>query len=232
MTRTRTSASLAFAAALTGSALSWVAATPVANADTLPNGLTVTCTQDSDIHSTCIVGGCPRVNGDYVVDALHVTWPGGRQNEYSFKCINGETHREGSSLNSPSESFDVQACRKSALGTDDCTPWAHYTFNPPAPVAPPPPPVAPAAPAPVVPPPAAPVVPAPAAPAAPTATVNADTDLYDKPSDQGGHIIGQLKKGQVVTLGIRHNTACSADAWCYLFDPTFGVAWGRDLTNN
>jgi hypothetical protein len=63
--------------------------------------------------------------------------------------------------------------------------------------------------------------------AAPTATVNADTDLYDKPSDQGGHVIGMLNHGQVVKVA----NACSPDAWCILTDPA-GAAWGRDLTNN
>jgi hypothetical protein len=60
-----------------------------------------------------------------------------------------------------------------------------------------------------------------------TATVNADTDLYDKPTDQGGHIIGRLTTGQVVTV-FGH---CFPTAWCTLHDPA-GAAWGRDLTNN
>ena len=64
-------------------------------------------------------------------------------------------------------------------------------------------------------------------PKVPTATVNADTDLYDKPSDQGGHIIGQLNSGQVVNV----QEACTAKAWCTLTQPA-GAAWGRDLTNN
>jgi hypothetical protein len=60
-----------------------------------------------------------------------------------------------------------------------------------------------------------------------TATVNADTDLYDKPSDQGGHKIGVLNNGQVVKAA----SACSPDAWCTLTDPK-GAVWGRDVTNN
>ncbi len=59
------------------------------------------------------------------------------------------------------------------------------------------------------------------------ATVIRDTDLYDKPSDQGGHIIGMLNKDQVVTV----SSACSADAWCTITDPA-GAAWGRDLKND
>jgi hypothetical protein len=63
--------------------------------------------------------------------------------------------------------------------------------------------------------------------AQPTATVNADTDLYDKPSDQGGHKIGVLNNGQVVKV----TAPCSSDAWCTLTDPK-GAVWGRDVTNN
>lgn len=83
------------------------------------------------------------------------------------------------------------------------------------------------APAPVPP---APVPPAPnpPAPAGLTATVNADTDLYDKSNDNGdAHVIGMLKKGQVVKVV----SPCSRNAWCMLTQPK-GAAWGRDLTNN
>lgn len=69
--------------------------------------------------------------------------------------------------------------------------------------------------------------PAPPPPPALAATANADTDLYDKPSDQGGHVIGMLNKGQIVQVV----AACTRDAWCTLTDPA-GAAWGRDLTNN
>jgi hypothetical protein len=105
-------------------------AMPTASADNLPNGLTVDCTQDSDQHSTCIVGGCPRVNGDYVVDALHLMYDGGGQQEFGFKCINGETRRVGSLGTSPELHFGVQACRKKDLEGDWCTPYAHYDFAP------------------------------------------------------------------------------------------------------
>lgn len=63
--------------------------------------------------------------------------------------------------------------------------------------------------------------------AQPTATVNAPTDLYNKPSDQGGHKIAVLDTGQVVKVA----APCSADAWCTLTDPQ-GAVWGRDVTNN
>ncbi|WP_319455308.1 MULTISPECIES: hypothetical protein [unclassified Mycobacterium] len=112
---------------------------PVASADTLPNGLTVTCSPDSDIHATCIIGGCPRVNGDYVVDALHVMTQAGGQREFDFKCINGQTHRHGFDVYGPT-TFGVQACRKKDFEGDWCTPYADYTYTPPVKAAPPPPP--------------------------------------------------------------------------------------------
>jgi hypothetical protein len=113
---------------------------PVASADTLSNGLTSSCNQDSDIHATCIIGGCPRVNGDYVVDALHYKYDsGGDQQEVAFKCINGQTARVGSPFNEPSLHFGVQACRKKDLEGDWCTPWAHVDYVAPAKAAPPPP---------------------------------------------------------------------------------------------
>ncbi|MGA8546120.1 MAG: hypothetical protein WB785_12785 [Mycobacterium sp.] len=109
---------------------------PIASADTLPNGLTVSCSPDSDSHSTCIIGGCPRVNGDYVVDALHVMFDGADQNEYDFKCINGQTHRVGSEPGTGVMAFGVQACRKVTVGGDHCTPYSHYGYTPPAKAAP------------------------------------------------------------------------------------------------
>ena len=92
----RAAALLAVVAAFIGAtALSlWVVAPP-AQADTLPNGLAVSCTQDSDIHATCVVSGCPRVDGDYVVDAVHAKINGGEQRENDFKCINGHPRLVG-----------------------------------------------------------------------------------------------------------------------------------------
>src|SRR3954470_24882652 len=64
---------------------------PAASADNLSNGLNVTCSAVGDNQLTCVIGGCPRVNGDYVVDALHVM-DNGHQDEYKdWKCINGGT---------------------------------------------------------------------------------------------------------------------------------------------
>ena len=64
--------------------------------------------------------------------------------------------------------------------------------------------------------------------AGPTATVNANTDLYDHPNDDGkAVVIDMLHQGQVVKV----EAPCTDDAWCILTDPK-GAAWGRDLTNN
>jgi len=81
----------------------------------------------------------------------------------------------------------------------------------------------------VAPPPQPPVTPdVPKPPDEPTATVSADTDLYDRANDDGdARVIGQLNVGQVVKV----KSACSPNAWCFLVEPE-GAAWGRDLTNN
>ncbi len=89
------------------------------------------------------------------------------------------------------------------------------------------------APAPPAPAPPAPAPPAPAPPAPPkaigkkTATVTTDTDLYNKPSHEGGKKIGVLRQGDVVKLVER----CQPEAWCQLREPE-GWAWGRDFKNN
>jgi hypothetical protein len=89
-------------------------------------------------------------------------------------------------------------------------------------------------PAPPAPAPPAPAPPAPAPPAPPkvigkqkTATVTTDTDLYDKPSHEGGKKIGVLRQGDVAKVV----TPCQPEAWCELREPK-GWAWGRDLKNN
>ncbi|HYO03520.1 MAG TPA: hypothetical protein VET27_17280 [Mycobacterium sp.] len=50
MTKKRVGASLVIAAAFTMAP--GLLAMPVASADTLPNGLTVTCSPDSDVHTS------------------------------------------------------------------------------------------------------------------------------------------------------------------------------------
>jgi hypothetical protein len=68
----RTRASMRAAAAAVLTALWWISVAPAARGDTLDNELTITCTPDSEYHTTCIIGGCERVNGDHVIDAIHV----------------------------------------------------------------------------------------------------------------------------------------------------------------
>ena len=64
-----------------------ISLSPIASADTLSNGLTVTCSPVGANQITCVVGG-PRVHGDYVVDAVHVM-DNGYQFEYKdWQCIN------------------------------------------------------------------------------------------------------------------------------------------------
>ena len=126
---------------------------PIASAETLPNGLIVNCTKDSEAHVTCVVSGCPRVDGDYVVDKLHYKINGGPQIEPSFKCINGETARVGFDNNNQPFDLGVQACRHRDLSENPCTTWANFHYTPPAapPVQPAPPPEKPAPPVEAVP---------------------------------------------------------------------------------
>ena len=132
-TRKRASASLACATAFVGaSMLSGTVAMPIASADTLPNGLTVTCNQDSDIHATCIIGGCPRVNGDHVVDAVHVMLNGGHQEEYSFQVHQRRDAPVRGINGGGRANIGVQACRKNTIEADWCIPYANYTYTPPA----------------------------------------------------------------------------------------------------
>jgi hypothetical protein len=129
------------AIAATGLCVAGMLMMPVASADTLPNGLTVTCSPDSEIHTTCIIGGCPRVNGDYVVDAVHTILGGAAtthlplgissQQEYGFECIHGSTARQGVDMNGPF-TISVQGCRKNTFSDDMCTPFSTYNYNPPA----------------------------------------------------------------------------------------------------
>jgi hypothetical protein len=135
MLRTRIAKALGIVAAAASVALGVMMVAPVANADPLSNGLDVTCNADSDVHTSCIIKGCPRVNGDYVVDAVHVMF-NGIQDEYEFKCINGQTARWGHD-GGQKFTIGVQGCRKKDLEADWCGPWSNYTYTPPA--APPPP---------------------------------------------------------------------------------------------
>lgn len=131
MTRRRVFVPLAIASAAIG--VAGTSLLPIASADTLPNGLTVSCNQDSEQQVTCIIGGCPRVNGDYVVDAVHVLHYGD-QDEYDFKCINGQTARyvvNPQTLPDWTIRIGIQGCRKNTFSADWCGQWADYTYTPP-----------------------------------------------------------------------------------------------------
>ena len=156
MTRKYFAVPFGIAAVVAGAVVPLTVSLPTALADNLPNGLTMSCNQDSDIHATCIIGGCPRVNGDYVVDAVHVTVAGQitsneTQHEYDFKCINGQTARQGVGTSpGKAETISAQGCRKNTgIGEHDwCGPWSAYKYTAPAKPAPPPPPPAAAPPPP------------------------------------------------------------------------------------
>ncbi len=113
---------------------------PTAGADVLPNGLDVTCQVIKDTTASCLIAGCPRVHGDYVVDAVHII-AYSYQVEKEFKCINGGRATYTTTFKDfGPHTIHLQACRKKDLEGDWCGPWSDYTFNAPAP--------APAAPAP------------------------------------------------------------------------------------
>jgi hypothetical protein len=117
-------------AAVAASVALGVMVAPVANAQPLSNGLDVTCNAVGDLQLTCVIGGCPRVHGDYVVDAVHVM-QNGHQDEYEFKCINGQTatHTIATTVDNPI-TLGFQACRKKDLEGDWCGPWSDYTYKP------------------------------------------------------------------------------------------------------
>jgi hypothetical protein len=239
------------------SSLCWAAVVlvaPVANTVPLSNGLDIECFLDNtNNHVKCVtMGGCPRVHGDYVVDALH-TMINGHQEEYGYSCINRQTVSWGLDIDPNSTfTFGVQACRKKDLEGDWCTAYSDYTYRPPQPVKCPagsPTPTVPAgqkcAPIPDVtltatpgaplggtPPPQAPPPQAPPPPAG--HTVIADVDLYDTPGGSGT-VIGQLKKGDAVTLSgpCPIQTDDANNGWCQVTDTTrklTGAVWGDAIS--
>jgi hypothetical protein len=238
------------------SCLCWAAVqlvTPAANATPLGNGLDVDCYLDPGTTNVkCVtMGGCPRVHGDYVVDTLHVMI-NGHQDEYPYHCINGQTVSWGLAID-PNSMFTlgVQACRKKDLEGDWCTAYSDVTYTPPKPVQCPPSSPTPTVPAGKTCAPAPDVIltPVQGAPLGggtppvvsppPTGhTVISDVDLYDVPGGSGA-VIGQLKKGDAVTLSGPcpiQNAANPDDAnngWCKVTDTTrklTGAVWGDAIS--
>jgi hypothetical protein len=126
---------IAISAAVIGFVASFTA--PIASGEPLSNGLDVTCNPVGPNQLTCVIGGCPRVNGDYVVDIVHVMDNGYQFPDEDFKCINGQTvtHNAAiliSSVGPAGYTFGFQACRFKTFEENWCTPWANYTWKPPA----------------------------------------------------------------------------------------------------
>jgi hypothetical protein len=135
-TRARVLQRVAFSAAIAGLPTLWAAP---ANAVPLSNGLDVSCNVEAGTGVVCTIGGCPRVHGDYVVDAVHFNFNGTGQQERDFKCINGQTARAVDDIAPPpggSTSIAVQGCRKKTVEGDWCGPWADYKFTVPGDAAP------------------------------------------------------------------------------------------------
>jgi hypothetical protein len=246
------SAAVAAVTSLCGAAV--ILGAPIANTLPLSNGLDIDCFLDNTngrVKCVTMPGGCPRVNGDYVVDALH-TMINGHQTEYPFRCINGQVVSWNLNIDPNSTfTFGVQACRKKDLEGDWCTRYADYTYRPPEPIKCPPdsptktvPAGQKCAPAPDVtlqvtpgeplggnPPPVAPPPPA-------GHTVIADVELYDTPGGSGT-VIGELKKGDAVTLNgpcpIQNpaNPDDPNNGWCQVTDTTLnltGAVWGDAIS--
>ena len=238
------------------SAFCWaalVAVAPIANTVPLSNGLDIECFLDNtNGRVKCLtMPGCPRVNGDYVVDALHVLI-NGNQDEYPFRCINGQVVTWNLPIDpNTTFTFGVQACRKKDLEGDWCTPYSDYTYRPPQPIQCPagsPTPTVPAgqkcAPKPEVTltvTPGEPLGGTPASPPPPPPpghTVIDDVDLYDTPGGNGT-VIGKLKKGDAVTLNgpcpIQNlaNPDDPNNGWCKVTDTTrklTGAVWGEAIS--
>ena len=210
MVRTRVAALLTVVLGFTG-----MAATPIAAADelfptvALSNGLSVRCQGFADTETRCLITGCPRVGGDYVPQTVHIRRYG-NQEEDVYPCKYGVTFDRLQPA-----TFGVQVCRKHDWPrTDDCGPWANYTFDPPSYPAPSPP------------------VP-PANPGAPSRTAFVTTppeydtvDVYDAPGGDG-NLIGTVAKDK----GLQANADCKPNDWCLIRGAAVpmgqGFMWGH-----
>lgn len=247
------SAAVATATSLCGAAAMLVA--PAASADPtqlvpLSNGLEIACMpwdHGTHVHCVALPWACPRVHGDYVVDALHVMIRG-HQDEYPFHCVNdgqAASWNINADPNSPF-TFAAQACRKKDFEGDWCTPYADVTYTPPQPVECPAGSPTPTVPdggtcAPVPDPVLTPIQGStldlpPTPPSGHTAT--SDVDLYDTPGGTGT-VIGILKKGDAVTLNgpCPINNAANPDdpnnGWCTVTNTTTkltGAVWGEAIS--
>jgi hypothetical protein len=145
---------VAAAAGLFGIVIATPPMAPTANADTLPNGYSVTCTPNGT-EAICNISGCPRVHADEAGDVVHIEYNGFTNNlnqqELSKGCNSAatatfyETTPAGFTLS-------IQGCRKNKASADDCGAWSDYKYTPPAPAAANAPPAPPNAPPPVAPP--------------------------------------------------------------------------------
>ena len=248
----RPAAATRIAAVASASAFCWAAVTlvaPIAHGVPLSNGLDIECFLDNTTNRVkCVtMGGCPRVNGDYVVDALHVLI-NGHQDEYPYKCINRQTVSWGLDVDPTAPyTIGVQACRKKDLEADWCTPYSDYTYTPPQPVQCPGGSTTPTVPAgqkcvrkpdvtlEVTPGEPLGGNPPPVAPPAPAGhTVLTDVQLYDVPGGSGT-VIGELKAGDAVTLNgpCPMQTDDADNGWCKITDTTLkltGAVWGEAIS--
>ena len=127
---------LVAAACLFGVVIATPPMAPTARADTLPNGYSITCTQNGT-QAICNISGCPRVLGDEAGDVVHVMVdanPDATQQEVSKGCNNTATVFLDN-MGSPG-TISVQGCRKHSLSSDDCGAWSDYHWAPPAAAAP------------------------------------------------------------------------------------------------
>jgi hypothetical protein len=106
---------------------------PTANADTLPNGYTVTCVPNGQ-DAICNVSGCPRVHEDEAGDVIHLGKVNANdgQSELDKPCNSTTTFRLYGPMTAP-VTIPIQGCRKKfGPVPDECGPWSPYTYTPPA----------------------------------------------------------------------------------------------------
>jgi hypothetical protein len=125
---------LAAAACVFGVVIATPTAVPVASAAPIGNGYDVTCTKANDGQVVCNIAGCPKVYEDLVGDVIHIQLNHDRASEEELpkSCNNVTTKTYNVDANKPIN-VNVQGCRKTTIGSDDCGAWADYNYTPPAP---------------------------------------------------------------------------------------------------